>query len=145
MLFRSLVLCAGAAPDLVWRVSPWGSHWPELPTWRLVGATTLPTRALRAVTIAAAAGREAPEPAASFPRASGGTIVRARTAQGSVAAAWDGRSLEADGIRSDGSLIVARWIEDRLRGVAAYGATAIEANGRLICSAPAPALIGATL
>jgi hypothetical protein len=140
-----LALRTGANRGQAWTSLPWGSHWPELPTYRLHGATVEPTKELRAMTVAAAAPMDAAEPQTerlSLPRRIG---VRSSTTEGAVLAFWGEPIPREQGVTTDGSILVVRMVGGRLAGAAAYGATRIELEGRVLCSSAAPALIGAVV
>ena len=58
------LLALGNKPQTA-AASGWGTHWPEIPAYRVVVATSAPTARFRGLTVLAAAGRDQPQPCLS--------------------------------------------------------------------------------
>ncbi len=118
-----LIIHTQATQPLAHRFSSWGTHWPHIPSYRLIRSTTAPARECAFVTVLAPHALADPAPRVEALDLAGWFGARIATPAEQMVVAW---RLVADaaplpGIETDARAVALRWMGGRLSGAAMLG------------------------
>ena len=135
------LLALGSEPQTA-AASGWGTHWPEIPAYRVVVATNAPAARFRGLTVLAAAGRDQPQPSLSVigDRADLQAVSIARGERRDLVLFGDGPRIGTvdcgeSMLEIAGRAAVIRLLDGRPVGCAARAASHLTWNGRALAAA----------
>ncbi len=109
----------------------WGTHWPDIPSYRLARATAEPALCCRFLTALAPYRAGEPEPEVGRLTLAGSLGFRVRAGDDEALAVFrvapDGQM--PSGVRTDARAVVARWSAGRLTGAAVWGGAWLDVEG----------------
>ena len=140
-----LLIHSQATAPLTTSLKNWGTHWPEIPSYRLIRATAQTTERCTFLTVLAPSSVETPPATVEVLQGGGlGVRVMQATQQATVAVRTGTGMPDMGGVESDAQVVALNRVNQRLRSAAMLDGTFLRTmdDGELL-RADAPGLSGA--